>query len=253
MDKNAWFAYAAPLCRPFLEKRDPGCKLRATFGSLLNKTYVGRAAFQNMYDLVSSGSCWNVDEQERDWETRVRYELLESQVASTHARANTRWFVETDAECVQVDCFAITEDPSTTRDLVLKSSSDKLEIDGVTIRRIQEDTSLLTLEAHSPYAGVTIVKKKVFTVQTHFHWEYTFCLVWSSPFQEDRDDSAGALIFKQEPKCEVHVTCQLLAEPGNTATSWEYLAESLLYKIHDAVPSRYRSPGGASVSIPSVD
>lgn len=251
MDKDAWFRYAESVSQAFVNATPvENKKLQATFGNLLNNEYIGRKAFQNIYDHVSCWPCWDLASQELDWETKIRYELQASQMATTNNDSTTKWFVETDEHCVAVDCSTIIQSPPQVLQLDIKSCKDKLEMSHISISSINIDTTLFKIIPKATYSGAQVIKKKVFKLDTHLHWEYEFCLVWSCPFLEEPEGN-GTLVFKQEPKCEIRITCEKRSDPTvETPTNWKYVAESLLLKIYDAIPPLYKSSDKACISLP---
>lgn len=249
MDKPTWLLCTRQLCQTFLQNNQEGCKIQATLGSLLNSGHIGRSAFQSVYDLVTSWTCWSVSELEAPWETCVQFE-----VQSTHVEdgdPSSSYSIETDDQCVRVNCTTSKSALDTNLLLDVKSTPSKLELSKVTVNCVTVSTEIIKLTPSAKCCGVRVVRRKVFRLSTHFLWEYTFNLVWASPYVEDRDDPKKPLTFIQEPTCEVCVSC-CANENTPPNTSVDYLAESLLYKIHDSIPTRYRSSDGTSVSLPSA-
>ena len=256
MDKTVWINRMEPLGRAFLDSslpnKRPNKRLQAIFGCSINKTYIGRVAFQNIYDLVSSWPCWNPLIQSRDWDVKLQFEVPSSQVIPTNQNSGVTagrlpgksgYFIETDEQCVDVKCYSISQDPPENVDMNIKWSKDKKEIGSVTAQHLIVDTQLFKLAPHASFCSVTVLKRKRFEFTTHFHWTYEFTLSWSVPFVDEKEEM---YIFKQDPKCEVKVICDHL--PSSETYTLEYLAESFLYKIHECIPSIYRSPDGTSVS-----
>lgn len=259
MDKNAWFSYVQPLVTTFTDSRCDSergkYELVATFGCLLSQKYIGRAAFQSIYDLVSSWQCWDLSHQAQDWETIVRYEVQTSQVSADSIPQQTStcatYTVETDEQCVNTNCITTSRQPNEEKQLHLKSTTDALEMNKITVTNSYVDNNLFKLVPKATFGGIEVVKKKTFHLKTHLHWEYEFSLVWSSPFLDELESPSGLLVFKQEPKCEFKIKCKKRSEEGvETPTNWHYVAESFLLKLHDTIPSAYRSSDGSSVSLP---
>lgn len=248
MDKATWLDRFAPLASALLDKHSTGNRLEASFGSLINKQFIGRAAFQNIYDLVSSWACWDLLKQEAEWQTKVIFEVQSSQVIGGDS-PHTRWFVETDEQCVNVSCYCVLQKPSSHIDMTLKGAQDKNQLSTVTARHVIVDDTLFKMVPNATFSDVVVVKRKVFEVDNYFHWKYEFTLTWASPFIDEKE--GPAFVFKQEPKCEFKITCEPLA--GITEKcSVDYIAESFLYRVHEAVPSFYRSSDGTSVSLSSA-
>jgi hypothetical protein len=247
MNKDAWFDYAQPLFAGFTEAPPKHNTLRATFGSTINEKYVGRRAFQNMYDIVSSWACWDPYDQEAAWETRLRFEVKPCEQHT--GPIDSKCFVETDDQCVDIVC--ITEIISPTLRLDLKGCRDQRELSCVSLQQVSKSVEAFKLSPNATYDDVEVIKSKRFRLKTHLDWTYEFSLVWASPFVDAQDDVvAHPLFFKQEPRCQVTVSCRLIeTRPVN----WEYLADSFLLKVHETIPLIYRSSDGSSVSIPAAD
>lgn len=244
-----WLRQARPLCQTFLQSEPKTCKIQVSFGSLLSSEYVGRSVFQNMYDVVSSWTCWDTTEQQAPWEQRVLFEVQPGQVDGSDP--SSVYYIETDEQCVHLKCTSLQEVPGVDLELDINATPNKLEMNRVTVRCFKTSSDLIKLTADAKCCGVRVVKRKTFSLRTHFLWEYTFTLTWTTPSVEDRDNPEKPFTFVQQPKYEVQITCWPSENtPKNTST--EYLAESLLYKIHEAVPARYRSSTGTSVSLPSA-
>lgn len=283
MNKEAWVKYATPVCAAFLDgKTHPETvRLQATFRSRLSPDSVGRTAFQNIYDLVSSWPCWSLVQQDQDWETVIRFQVsplpvmsATSALPSTNASKTSSsgsgtgtglasgtindpppsahrasHYIESDESSVCVKCYSITPCHESPLPLALASSPDVNQINGVTFESFTHCESHFKLSPSSSYSDVDVIKRKIFTLETRFRWQYEFDLVWSSPYVEDRENVSPSLIFKQEPKCQFRITCNFL---NTTDVSVEYLSESLLLKIHESIPALYKASDGTSVSIPST-
>lgn len=248
MDKGAWLQQMAPLARAFANPTHKGKRLEAYYGSLVSKYTIGRSAFQNIYDLISSWPCWDLNKQESAWETKILFELQPSQIASPVSE-NTKYYIETDEQCVKMRLFSVTQVPTVNVDLVLKSTPDVKEFSRITAKHVLLNDCLFKVSSSAFFSNAVVIKRKVFELNTHFHWEYEFTLTWAAPYVEDREASSD-LVFKQDPKCGIKVICQPLQDNSEHFTE-EYIAESLIYKIHESVPSNYRSSDGTSVSLSS--
>jgi hypothetical protein len=245
MDKNAWFDYAQSLFVGFVDAPPKHNILRATFGSTVNSKYVGRRVFQNVYDLVSSWSCWDPCDQESPWATKLRFEVkpCEQYVIP----AGSQCFVETDDQCVDITCTTETYSPALGLDIL--GSKNQRELSGISLQHVSETGDTFKLSPNATYDNVEVVRSKRFHLKTHLDWTFEFSLVWASPFVDAQDDTATShpLIFKQDPRCQITVSCRVIeSQPVN----WNYLADSFLLKVHETVPLVYRSSNGSSVSIP---
>ena len=260
MNKTEWINRFDPLGRAFLDSSLSNKQLQAIFGCSINKRYIGRVAFQTIYDLVSSWSCWNPLTQSQDWDVKLIFEVPSSNVI--HQQASTtlntdrspgatgttvRYFIETDEQCVNVKCYTVVKEPTKDVHMNVKATTDMKELGCVTAQHLMIDAQLFKLTPHASFCSVTVVKRKRFEFTTHFHWTYEFNLSWSMPFIDQKEEF---YVFKQDPKCEVKVICEHL--PTSETYSLEYLAESFLFKIHECIPSCYRSPDGTSVSFTST-
>jgi hypothetical protein len=278
MDKKKWVSYAAPACQGFLEVKAPKHirKLQAVFGNRMCSDSVGKDVFQKIYDLVSSWSCWGAVPQDEDWSTVVRYEVLPTQLASSvpdqeesMSLSLTSHFIETDQDCTDVQCYTVTPINSSPVHLSLKSSPDITQLSKIKCQSLLHNKTHFKLTNNATYANVEVIKRKVFTVVTHFRWQYEFSLVWSSPYIEDRENATSPLVFQQDPKCQFRITCNFLDDDDHGVNetkagsgsgsgsvpniSLPYLSESFLMKVHECIPASYRAPDGTSVSIPSSD
>lgn len=264
MDKQSWLNYAHPVCQPFVTTSDTKQpkftkRLQATFRNRLNNDSIGRSAFQNVYDLISSWPCWDVVEQDQDWKTTILWEVSPTQIASSSSSSSSnnglchtsqlKHYIESDEQCINVKYFTVQPLQNKPLPLHLPHTPDVNQFSGVTIQSyVHDNTSQIKLVSNATYSNVEVVKQKLFTLKTHFHWQYEFRLAWSCPYVEDRESTTVPLVFKQEPKCQFRITCSLLDNTPDVST--QYVSESLLLKVHESIPALYKAPDGTSVCLP---
>lgn len=249
MNKEDWFDRSKALCNMFSSPiANTNTQITITFGSSNNPRYIGREAFQNIYDLVSSWPCWDI-ENPSSWQTQATFEVGKSHIASGAKldQPGVKHFVKTDEQGVKVECVSLKHNEQVLPILLkLHYSPTPKEIDRVEIDSVYCNHDLFRLKSSASFTGIEVTKTMSFELKTHFEWKYQFSLVWSFPFTEDRENPDASLIFKTEPKCRFAIICNPIVDSN---VPWQHLAESMLLKIHECVPNIYRSPEGGSVSL----
>lgn len=228
-----------PVCQAFIQGKKDGraVEIHASLSNKASRRYQALSGplLDHMHLFLSSLRCWTPAEAAAaPWNTIVRYTIAGTDVVPPGSGGEViRLDVDERGETRGI-CATRKTHAAAFR--LAATDADEMYLN---VSLVETVPGRRCIHKGAMFSNAHVEKQKDFVYKSKFRWKYHMVVQWIGPEIEALANKStdADLVFRQPPSCHLTVVCDDVTQGIDDVN---YLADSLLCKLTDLLPTEYR-------------